>query len=117
MKDRVKEWADANWMSGEECIEPITVTIGGESWEGIRFQSEGVPCFYLVGELPAGWKQTSAYSILYTYDDKDFYVYHWHSSLSTAFGESPPFGNYFVLSLFQEINGGCPCTREEMTVK
>jgi len=55
MKNEVKAWLESFDYEG---VEPVTVTIGKQSWDGARYIQEGQPRIYLLGKLPEGWKNS-----------------------------------------------------------
>jgi hypothetical protein len=117
---RVERWLEGSTDFG--AIEPVVVTIGKESWEGVRFEYKMCERFYLVGEMPEGWKSTIDYQTYYTLGRLDFYV----SCYMRDFHRRPdrymkyhPFGNNFVLSeaCVYDESRSFPCIRKEMTVR
>ena len=118
MKNEVKEWLESFDYEG---VEPVTVTIGKQTWEGARYAQDGQPRIYLVGKLPKGYKNSQDKVVYYNVGDQDYYVICYmqeYDDMEDHFKAYPPFGDNFVIALSL---GGCsesviPSERRKMVI-
>ncbi len=110
---RVKEWLES---VGAKAVESVNVTIGNETWEGVRYHQHGHEKFYLVGMLPKDWEPIN--KIYYTLDNEEYHVCAWMQDSDELDEQSlqfHPFGNNWIMYLAPD-DSQKPCKRQEMTV-
>lgn len=77
MKDKVAEWLrslDGTNLEPITDVEPIILTIDGETWEGARYRQRGEVRFYLVGKRPAAISSRRRCCYQMGGDARDWYV-------------------------------------------
>jgi hypothetical protein len=94
MKEQVAEWLRS--LQSITVVEPITLTIGKQTWEGAVYTQGGQRRYYLVGELPKTWRK-----VCFRFGDSqlDWFVsgYLQDPGLITRHKQYHPFGNNWML--------------------
>ena len=71
LKNKVAEWLES--LEDVTEVEPVTLTIGTQTWEGAVYTLRGQRSYYLAGDLPKSYAgQRTCYRL--PGDDRDWYV-------------------------------------------
>lgn len=98
MKNKVAEWLRS--LPGTSDVEPVTITIGTQTWEGARYTQYGRDHFYLVGDLPKSFLKGPKTCYRLPDDAHDWYVATYMAkfdALEEHFKEFHPFGNSWMM--------------------
>jgi hypothetical protein len=98
MKEQVAEWLRSLDTISE--VEPVTLTIGKESWEGAVYTQRGRRRYYLVGELPKHYGRSPKSCYRFPETSDDWYVACFldnYAHIEEVKKHHHPFGNNWIM--------------------
>jgi len=115
MKNKVATWLRS--LPGVTNVEPATVTIGKQTWDGARYTQYDRRHFYLVGDLPKSFLRGPNTSYQLPEDARDWYVACYMAEfddLEDRFKVFHPFGNHWIMMPAFAIHDGHDQTYRRM---
>jgi len=102
MKDQVAAWLES--LDTITDVEPASLTIGAETWEGAVYTQNGTRRYYMVGPLPASFTHDRRVCYLFDGDDRVWYIAGFmddFTRLKDFQKECHPFGVHWILKAWE----------------
>ena len=99
-KEQIAEWVRNLGSDNVRDVEPITLTIGKQSWEGAVYTLRGRRWFYLHGELPKSYGPGPKTCYRFPEDDTDWFIAGYmdnYDNLNDFQQAFYPFGNHWTM--------------------